>query len=149
MGDKKIQEIREILKDLSTADQSRINITRWSNIVEDHKHTSRVEHFFTEFAAHGEFYTHIMEIMAENFKKSPHTLDTARLEKLAEYILHELPLFLDGIDFNGVHYDAMLYPGLGAIDYLVKDLQEGIRFSELSQLLKIGENASVIEAWVE
>lgn len=149
MGDKKILELQEIIKTLSIDDQSRVHIARWSDIVSDDTHTSRVSHFFTDFAARGTFYTHVMEIIHENFKKSPHTLDTARLEKLAEYILHELPLFLDGINFGGARYDAMLYPGLGAIDYLVRDLQQGEKFPELSRLLAIGKSASVIEAWIE
>lgn len=149
IGDVKISEIQEIISTLSLKDSHEINIVRWSDIETNINHNKRVRILSDEFNKKTDFYNRVIKIIHEYVKNKPNHLTVDDLEKLSCYILHEIPLFLDGINFSGHIYDAILYPGIGLVDILEKDLQEGLLFPELTQKLDIRAHAAIIEAFVD
>lgn len=58
-------------------------------------------------------------------------------------------MMLTGIEVNGINYDAILYPKIGLIDRLEKDLQDGLVFPVLSKKLEINKSMAIIEAYVD
>lgn len=149
IGDKKLLEINEILNKLPPQQLRKIHIIRWNDIEKNHIHQNRVKILFEEFNKKGNFYNHIIDIIKDNFKFRIEKLKQIDLEKLSEYVLHEIPLFLDGIDAFNTNYNAILYPKIGLIDTLEKDLQDGTSFPDLTKQLAIQKPAAIIEAHVD
>jgi tRNA-dependent cyclodipeptide synthase len=149
LGDVKLGEVTEIINQLPPKQAAKVKIARWKDIENSEFHQNRVHVLFDEFQKKKDFYMRIIEIVKENFKGSPKTLEASGIEKLSEYVLHEIPMFLDGIHLFGYTYDAILYPKIGLIDLLEKDLQEGLIFPELTKKLNIKSPAAIIEAYVE
>lgn len=152
-------EINHILNDLSPTERSRVHVARWNEVTGSKYHAYRTEIIFDAFAQKGAFYDFILSIVKANYKNSPHTLTQARLEKLATYVLYEIPLFLNGVKHGvyraatpakgGKKYDLITYPGLNAFDTLLIGLQEGTLFPELAQKLKITEKIVIVEGYVD
>ena len=149
LGDTKLAEVIEIINQLSPEQAAKVKVARWKDIESSEIHQNRVRVLFDEFQKKGEFYNRIIEIVKENFKGSPKNLEISDIEKLSEYVLNEMPMFLDGIHIFGNTYDAILYPKIGLIDLLEKDLQEGLIFPELTKKLDIKSSAAIIEAYVD
>ena len=149
LGNSKFAEVTEIIATLSLEQSNKIKVVQWSDIESSEIHQQRVRILFEEFNKKSAFYNRIIGIVKDNFKNSPKTLELADMEKLSEYVLHEMPMFFDGIHLFGNTYDAILYPKIGLIDLLEKDLQEGKVFPELTQKLEIKEPAAIIEAYVD
>ncbi|MEK7461922.1 MAG: tRNA-dependent cyclodipeptide synthase [Patescibacteria group bacterium] len=149
LGDAKIAEITDIINALAPEVANRIKIGRWKDIESSEIHQNRVKILFEEFKKKTDFYNRIIEIVKDTFKNNPKNVTQEDLEKLAEYVLHEMPVFLDGIHLFGNTYDATLYPKIGLIDLLEKDLQEGVVFPEITKRLEIKSPAAIIEAYVD
>lgn len=149
LGDTKLAEVTEIINQLSPEQAAKVKITQWKDIESSTNHQNRVKILFEEFQNKGNFYSRIIDIVKENFKGSRKKLEDSDIEKLSEYVLHEIPLFLDGIHLLSNTYDAILYPKIGQIDFLVEDLQQGLIFPEITKKLNIKLPAAIIEAYVE
>lgn len=149
LGDIKSAEVMEIISTLSPEEASKIKVVRWNEIESSETHQKRVKILFEEFNRKAAFYQRVIDIVKDNFKNSPKTFELSDIEKLSEYVLHEMPMFFDGIHLFGHTYNAILYPKIGLIDTLEKDLQEGQKFPELTQKLEIQEPAAIIEAYVD
>ena len=149
LGDKKLAEVIEIISHLSPDQAAKVKIARWKDIESSETHQNRVKIIFEEFSKKDDFYNRIIDIVKENFKGRPETLEISDIEKLSEYVLHEIPMFLDGIHLFGHTYDAILYPKIGQIDLLEQDLQKGVVFPEITKSLEIKSAAAVIEAYVD
>lgn len=145
LGDEKLAEVTEIISHFSPEQTTKVKIARWKDIEGSEIHQNRVRVLFDEFQKKGDFYNRIIDIVKENFRGSPKNFEVSDIEKLSEYVLHEMPMFLDGIHLFGNTYDAILYPKIGLIDLLEKDLQEGVVFPEITKRLEIKSSATIIE----
>ena len=63
--------------------------------------------------------------------------------------LAELPLLVDGIEFENYCFCLHPYPGLSTLDTLIIGLQEGTLFPELRCRLKVRGNVSIVEGYVD
>lgn len=149
LGETKITEINEIVSAFTPEKINKIKIARWNDVKNSRSHRDRVKIIFEEFNKKTNFHNRVIEIIENHFKNSPKDLIQKDLEGLAGYILNEIPVFLDGIHLFDNTYDAVLYPNIGLVDFLIKDLQEGLVFSELTKKLKIKTPAKIIEAFVD
>jgi hypothetical protein len=79
------------------------------------------------------------------------SLPKEKLDRLAEYVLSELPHFINGVQGYGddTIYTVLPYPGLNKLDELFIGLSNGTMFKELSEKLKPEIKIGVIEAYVE
>ncbi len=149
LGDTKLAEVTEIIDKLSSEQAAKVKVARWKDIESSEIHQSRVKILFEEFRRKGIFYSKIVDAVNESFKDSSKKLGVSNIEKLSEYVLHEIPVFIDGIHLFGSTYDAVLYPKIGLIDLLVKDLQDGLVFPKITKRLDIKSPAAIIEAYAD
>lgn len=148
MADEKIQEITEIVNSLPESKRSLVNIGRWNDITKSKYNDYRTEIVFEEFREGDEFYKYIISIVRNNFKNHLKELNQKELEKLSEYVLYEIPLFLNGVKYAGRVYSLIVYPGTNQFDDLLLGLQNGILFPDLSKKLKITDKIAILDAYV-
>jgi tRNA-dependent cyclodipeptide synthase len=149
LGDKKEKEVLEIISELSEQKRKLIKIKRLREIVNTKYHDYRLEIIFEEFKKNKSFRDHIVNIVKDNKKSAPHTLTEERVNKLAEYILRELPLYLNSPYSENKYYQCTIYPGLGLIDELIVGLHAGKLFPDFSKKLKIHNQIAIIEGYVD
>lgn len=154
-GDAKEKEIKEIISKLSEEKQRAIKIIRWREVNNTKYHDYRIEVLFEEFKKMGEFYNELIKMTKNHWSGGRHTLTLEKLERLAEYYIYEIPLFLNGAKFGGLPekggktYLLQIYPGLGEFDEFLMDLQEGKRFPELTKKLKITDKFAMVSAFCD
>src|SRR6056297_325409 len=83
------------------------------------------------------FHEFIIQIIKENLNTKADNLNSEELDKLALYVLDELPIILNGVEFEGKIYDLHPYPGLSSLDDLFMNLQNGKMFLKLAKMLDI------------
>jgi tRNA-dependent cyclodipeptide synthase len=154
MGDAKFQEIVEIIKNLPKTERDKIRIVRWSEVLENDKYKRNLELIKEEFKNNQEFYNYIIDIVLNGRKDRAEklaSLPKEKLDRLAEYVLSELPHFINGVQGYGddTIYTVLPYPGLNKLDELFIGLSNGTMFKELSEKLKPEIKIGVIEAYVE
>ena len=78
-------------------------------------------------------------------------LSEEKLNRLADYVLEEIPHFINGIQSDGDEtlYTVLPYPGLNKLDELCVGLSGGTMFKELSDELKPVNKIGIIEAYVK
>jgi len=144
LGNRIKEEVQQIISSFPKKDQNRIVVLHWEEI-ETKKHLEQVSILFKEFNSNKEFYNEIINIVKENIK----SLNESEYEKLAHYVLNELPTFINGCYFNNELYNLIIYPGLGGIDYLSIGLQTKTKYRELSERLEIKNKVIIIEGYAE
>ena len=155
LGDEKEGEIKEIIKSLPEEKQKLIKVAKWKEVTTSKYHDYRVEVLFEEFRKNKEFHRYIIRIIKENSKISSKNLSNEKLDRLAEYVLYEIPVYLNGAKYGGLPeyggktYLLQIYPGLGLIDTLLIGLQEGKLFPKLTKKLKITDKIAILEGYVE
>ena len=126
--------IREIISEFPKNIQDKIFVVHWEDI-EDLRYQIQKTQILEEFENNVEFKREVIDIVRENTNGK--ALELHDLEKLALYVLNELPMLISGINYQGNHFGLLPYPGLSKIDYLVFDLQENRRFHDLAKKLNI------------
>jgi tRNA-dependent cyclodipeptide synthase len=100
-----------------------------------------------EFSRKKDFYERVMEITQEILIWRGRTYTKERAEILSNYVINELPLFINGVMKRGeeIVYTVIPYPGFGKIDDLEKDLIEGQKFPELSRKLQLTNKVGILD----
>lgn len=145
-GEKVKNVVEKILKELDSEKRALVDILQWVDI-ETHEHTMMVAILREEFERNEKFKNLIIEIVKEHVHAAG--LNDSDYEKLALYPLEELPMLISGIEYKGIRYDLLPYPGISAIDHLAIDLQEGNSFPEITKKLHVGEKLRLIEAYAK
>lgn len=141
----KVRNVCEnILSQLTQEKRALVDILRWEDI-ETKEHKDMVEVFNSEFQQNEKFRNLVIEIVKENVESEK--LDDLDYEKLATYPIEELPMLVSGIEYGGLRYDLLPYPGISKIDHLAIDLQEGKDFPEITKKLGIEAKLGLIEAY--
>lgn len=138
--------VEEIINGFSTEQKVMVNILKWEEI-ETENHKRMVAIFYDEFINNPKFKKDILDIVKEYFCSEK--LANCDYEKLATYVLEELPMLVAGIEYEGIKYDLLPYPGISKIDYLKIGLQESTIYPELSKKLNITNKLRLIEAYAE
>src|SRR3989338_150961 len=133
-GEKVKEVVENILSEMELEKRALVNILKWESI-ETNEHKSMVEILHKEFENNKDFRNSILEIVKENIQSEK--LTDSDYEKLATYPLEELPMLVSGIEYDGIAYDLLPYPGISKIDHLAIDLQEGKNFPEITKKLNI------------
>ncbi len=154
-GDEKEKEIREILSGFPREKRDLVKVVRFKHVTASKYHDYRLEVLHNEFKTNQKFHEYIIKILKENKKVLSKDLSNDQLDKLAEYILQEIPVYLNGAKYGGTPehggktYLLQIYPGIGLIDSLLMALQEGVIFPELTKSLKITDKIAIIEGYPE
>lgn len=154
-GDKREVVIKNIVTALPLEKRSLVVIARWHELERSRYHEYRTNTMFEEFRKKGEFYNYVLDIVKANPKVREKNPSVEGLEKLAEYVLYELPVFLNGAKYGGLPedggktYTLIVYPGFGLFDCLCDGLQKHTLFPELSARLKITDLHAMVEAYAD
>jgi len=152
LGDTKLKEIEEIIDELPKEKVEKVIVVSIREVNHSKYHDYRLEVVFNEFRHNKEFYDYICSIVKE--VRKDRTLTVEKMESLAEYVLHEIPHFINGMKYkpegeDWKTYDLIPYPGLTKLDELFIGLQNKTIFPELAKRLKITDNIAIIEAYVD
>lgn len=139
------QTINEIIGGLSEEQQKKVHVITWEEVVKSAWYQENLKAIKEEVKTNPSFYDYIVSIVEENLPSKFSMLNKSGLEKAAEYVMNELPIFINGVEFNGKIYDLIPYPGLGKIDELAIGLQEKTMFPELAQKFNLGRKVAIID----
>lgn len=151
LGNEKYREIEEILQKLSNSNKEKISLVHWKNIADTNEYKDRYRLVRNEFESNKEFHDEVINIIKAGRSDRADRisqLSVKEMDRLAEYILKEIPLFVDGIQgSDSTIYTLIPYPGLTKLDELFIDLNTNTRYTELAQNLKIGNKIATVEVY--
>jgi tRNA-dependent cyclodipeptide synthase len=127
-----------------------IKIAKYDEIVHPY-YKEKLEIVLNEYKTNIDFKMTIQEIVLQNLQKRKDIdkiSSDKSLDKLAQYILYETPLLINGIEYKNKRYDLYPYPAKNVSEFIFK-LQQGTIFKKLSEKLEITHPAASIEAYVE
>ncbi len=143
---KKVEEmVKDILDEFTPEKRSIVSISKWEQIETD-EYKRMVSIFYDEFKNNAEFNNEIIGIVKESIKSDK--LNEIDYERLAIYVLEELPFLICGVESDDIVYGLQPYPGISKIDYLTVDLQDGLRFPDITHKLRIKNKLRHIEAYI-
>ena len=141
--------IKKIVRGLPKEKHHLIKICKWEDARKSFYYKDKINIFLNEFKQNSKFHDFIIRIVQENLGDKANELKLEQLEKLSLYILDELQIFLNGVEFEGKIYDLHPYPRLSCFDDLLMDLQNGKMFPKLIKMLEIKNKIAEVEAYVE
>jgi len=105
--------IKEIVQRLPEDKQSLVKTAKWDDTRNSANYKHSMPFILNEFTENIDFYKTILKIINENLGERIilHGLEKERLDKLALYVLDELPIFINGFEFDGKIYNLHPYPG--------------------------------------
>lgn len=154
IGDEKNKEIEEIISTLSEEEKGKIKVVRWKDILNHDSYKQNIELIKNEYKNNPEFHDLILDITksgrldrSERISK----MTEVELDRLADYVLYELPHFVDGVQAYGsdLIYTAISYPGLNKLDELAVGLSNKTMFPELADKLNLTHRIGIIEAYIK
>lgn len=143
-----IDEIaKKIIEELEIP-ESKIRILHWQDI-EDASYIEKLDVITAAFEQNTKFRQTVIQMVKETPHLNSLNLLDSQYERLAQYIVDELPVLISGLDIGGVQYDLFSYPGFANLDYLALDLQEGTSFPEITEQLDAPNKLRLIELYVD
>ena len=154
IGDQKDIEIQEIIAKLSDEEKDKVRVVRWKDILENEDYKKNLNAIKDEFHSNPEFHDLIIDIVKFGRQDRAERLSRMSLEemdRLSDYILYELPHFVNGVQGYGDNmvYTVIPYPGLNKLDDLAVGLSNKTMFPKLAEKLNLSHKIGVIEAYVE
>jgi len=114
-----LEYCRKAVDALPPEQRDKVVIVEWADIVDDAYAWNRAL-VFEYFESCREFREYITGSVAKNLGNIVARLKDGDLETLCQYVLYEIPEFICGFMFQGLHYNLCAYPG--SITYLTRDL---------------------------
>jgi tRNA-dependent cyclodipeptide synthase len=147
MGDEIENSIRSIINGLPKEKQKLVKIMRWEDLEKLKEYQHRLEPIKKEFSKNKNFKSAIMNIVTNCVKIEKDNLKI--IEGLSLYVLNELPLFIDYIEYQNERYNLIPYPGGDDLNDLALDIQNGKLFPELTKKLKPEGKMAFVNAYVD
>jgi len=154
IGDQKNKEIQEIVDSLPIDLKAKVRIVRWNDVTCHESYRKNFKLIKDYYDKNPEFRQLILDITkfgrldrAERISK----MTEGELDSLANYVLYELPNFVDGVQEYGNDkiYTILPYPGLNKLDELAVGLSNKLIFPELVEKLNLTHRIGIVEAYVE
>jgi tRNA-dependent cyclodipeptide synthase len=149
-GDKMEKIIKERIDDLN--DRKKVKLVRWEDVTNTEAYRENLKKIHSFYQANAEFRNYIIQSIKagrpdkkDKFEK----MSDAELDRLAEYVLQEIPFFVNGIEHGGRVYTLIPYPGLTMIDKLFIGLNNQVMFPELADKLRIENKIGILEAYTD
>lgn len=140
--------IEKIIRSLPKENRGLVKVARWNDVRKSKYYKEKIKLILKEFKHNKRFHDFIIKIARKNLGKKSGDLSKKKLERLSLYVLDELPIILNGLEFEGKIYNLHPYPGLTLLDDLLMGLQNKTLFSKLAEKLQIKNKIAVIEAYV-
>ena len=139
---------------LPKEDQNKVRIYKWKEVRESKYYEEIYKYLLESYKQMSEFRSGVLFFVKKYVRrrrKLKVLRDQKKLDKLATYILGELPTLLQGIYLDGVHYDLCIYPTYFAsgMSQFVTDIFE--RELDISKELlgKLKRRAYLVEVWLD
>ena len=110
-SDEMLQLCSKAYAKLSAAEQERIIIIEWPDVMQDEIFRRNARILNNAFEQHHKFKELLTSMTRRNLGEITNRLDEEQIESLSNYILNELPEIFAGIHHNGIHYNLNVYPG--------------------------------------
>ncbi len=139
---------------LSNKDKNKVKIYKWSEIKQSKHYQDIYNYFLESYRKNPEFKSGILFFVKKYIRKRGKLkiLENQRkLDKLATYILGELPTLLQGIYLNKIHYDLCIYPTYFAsgMSQFVMDIWDGELDISKKLIAKLKGKAALVEIWLD
>jgi len=144
-GDRIMEMITEIIAEYPLESQNMFKICRWEELRKSPYYQKNKQIIWKEFNENLEFQNYVLNIVTENLGNRIVGLAVLSRKKLAEYILDELPIMINGVDYQGSVYNLYPYPGLSSYNTLITGLQDKNIFQNLSNKLNIKNKIAMVE----
>ncbi|MEK6918269.1 MAG: tRNA-dependent cyclodipeptide synthase [Nanoarchaeota archaeon] len=131
-GDRILIIIDEIINELLNERKKFINIAR-KELLENFEYKKRREFFHKKFNQDKNFKKSVLDVVKNTITLK---LDELEIEKLASYVLDELPQILSSFSCNGIEYSCHPYPVNTKVSELVDKIQKKKIFPEISNEIK-------------
>ena len=148
-GNEVAKRVKAIVGNLPIAEQKKVHIITWEKVEQSAGYQSNLRAIWEEFGKNDQFRESVLRVVKEKWGDRAQPLTEEQYEKLAAYVLNELPMLVAGIELEDKIYDLLPYPGLGLVDELAAELQKGKLFTELSQKLIIKKPKATLDAYVQ
>ena len=152
LGEQKYLEFKEILFELSDKISKKVTVVKWNDVTSSDYYKKQLKIVMDEFRNNRKFHDHIIGIVKDGRKDRKESLDKLadeKMDRLAQYIIEELPLFTGGVHYNNTVYTLIPYPGFTKLDELFIGLQNKTIFPELAKKLDTTNKIQILEAYVE
>lgn len=154
IGDAKYREIEEIISALPLDQRKKVGLVRWRDAMaaESFKKNSEIIHEAYKNNPHfREEVRSIVRVGREDRADRLAKLSEVEMDTLCEYILSEIPHFVDGVQCygDGTVYTLLPYPGLSRLDDFFIGLQKGELFPEIAEKLSIKNKIAILEAYAD
>ena len=145
-GEKYKSFFQEVISSFSTKDKSRILLLRWNDIWDENLERIRKK-LKKKYDEDRDFRKVVISFVKMYADKRGKVLSEEKLDYLSQYILAELPTLLDGVHFDNVKYDLLLYPTFahsGMSDFVTK-IESGNAFPDLKKELGLDKSVAIAE----
>lgn len=152
LGDEKLVDVIDIVKGLPEESRKRVEIVRWDEVVDSQEYRTNLQILKDEYNSNESFRNRILQIVKEGRPDRQSTinkLSQSKLDRLADYVLTELPILIDSIKSKttGLSYSVITYPGESGLDHLKIAINNKIEFPEISGKLVIRDRIAALVAF--
>ena len=150
IGEERCEQITDLIKFLPDEVQEKVSVARWNDVTSSDLFKKRLQIVKEEYKNNLVFKEYVREtvrIGRKDREERIEKLSERELDRLAEYILNELPHFVNGVQKGKDVYTLIPYPGLTKLDDLFVGLQNKTLFPELTEKLKIKNKIAIVEAY--
>jgi tRNA-dependent cyclodipeptide synthase len=145
LGEEKEITVRRIISVLPEKDRNSIKIIKWKDVASE-EYSRKVGLIFEEFEKNEKFRKTIVGIVSSAFGDKMKDIDESGVLKLSEYVLNELPLMIEGLNYGNKFYSVMPYPRKTPLDDFILGVHDGRLFPELfSKIIKNKKLAVVLK----
>lgn len=158
LGDARHAEISALVATLPAADQARVRVAHFAEVTAAETYRRNLEAIGEAYRGHAGFRAHVQAMVRagrpDHADKIAH-LPEDKLDRLAEYILKELPLYVDGVEVGDgaggetEPFTLSLYPARTQLDELVTGLHGGTLFPEIGARLRLDNPIAMLEAYAD
>ncbi len=154
IGDDKDREIREIIATLQPNDRNKVRLVRWDDVTQNEIYKYNLKAIKDEFVSDKEFHDFMTNIVVDGRNDrtaSISKMSREELDRLSDYVLYELPLFVNGVHIQGsdLVYTLLPYPGLNKLDDLSIGLSNRTMFPHLAEKLHLSNHIGIVEAYTD
>ncbi len=152
VGDEFEKMFKEAIENLSNENKNKVMIYKWSDVEESVNYLKIRSFLEDEYKKDSEFKSAVLYFVRKYMRKKGRVIkDKNKVDKLATYIIGELPTLIQGITLNNIHYGLCIYPTYFAsgmsqfvMDIHNNELNIG---KKLKNLIK--KKAILVEAWLD
>lgn len=133
--------INKIISKINNIKNINIYILRWKQIQENQGYNQLREKINKEFNENIIFKQKVIQVVKDNIKKDAYVKN--QMEKLASYVLGELPILLQGFSYKNLNFTMHLYYKFSKLHELVYEIMHDSYYIEKFNL-KIGKRVKFV-----